>query len=132
MNCHDDVAHHDTSDAGSSAVNTNRVVLMNQSYASCVAKLATALDAVPENGGTMLDNTLVVWANELGRGDHNQENVPIVLIGGAGGALARGGRVIDAGRQPFNRLGCTILNLMGQSSAGFGDVPDCGIFQGLL
>ncbi len=132
MNCHDDVAHHDTSDGGSSAVNTNRVVLMNQYYASCVAKLATALDAVPENGGTMLDNTLVVWANELGRGDHNQENVPIVLIGGAGGAIPRGGRVIDAGRQPFNRLGCTILNLMGHSSAGFGDVPDCGTFQGLL
>ena len=132
MNCHDDVAHHDTSDAGSSAVNTNRVVLMNQYYASCVAKLATALDAVPENGGTMLDNTLVVWANELGRGDHNQENVPVVLIGGVGGAIPRGGRVIDAGRQPFNRLGCTILNLMGQSSAGFGDVPDCGTFQGLL
>jgi hypothetical protein len=132
MNCHDDVAHHDTSDAGSSAVNTNRVVLMNQYYASCVAKLATALDAVPEGGGTMLDNTLVVWANEQGRGDHNQENVPIVLIGRAGGAIAKGGRVIDAGRQPFNRLGCTILNALGQKTAGFGDLPDCGSFQGLL
>jgi hypothetical protein len=42
MNCHDDVAHHDTSDAGSGPVNTNRVVLMNQCYASCVAKLASS------------------------------------------------------------------------------------------
>jgi hypothetical protein len=129
MNCHDDVAHLDTSDAGSSAQNTNRVVLMNQYYASCVAKLATALDAVPENGGTMLDSTLVVWANELGRGDHSLENVPIVFIGGG---LPRGGRVIDAGRQPFNRLGCTILNVMGVASFGFGDAPTCGPFQGLL
>jgi Protein of unknown function (DUF1552) len=129
MNCHDDVAHLDTSDAGSSAQNTNRVVLMNQYYASCVAKLATALDAVPENGGTMLDNTLVVWANELGRGDHSLENVPIVFIGGG---LPRSGRIIDAGRQPFNRLGCTILNVMGHASFGFGDAPACGPFQGLL
>jgi hypothetical protein len=132
MNCHDNVAHLDTSDAGSSPVNTHRVVLMNQYYASCVAKLATALDAVPENGGTMLDNTLVVWANELGRGDHSLENVPVVFIGGAGGGFPLGGRVIDAGRQPFNRLGCTILNAFGQTRLGFGDAPTCGSFQGLL
>ncbi len=131
LNCHDSVAHLDTSDGGSSAVNTNRVVLMNQYYAGRVARLATMLDAIPEGSGTMLDNTLLVWANELGRGDHNQENVPIVLIGKAGGALPKGGRLIDAGRQPFNRLGCTILNAMGQPAAGFGDVPDCGVFHGL-
>ena len=79
----------------------------------------------------MLDNTLIVWANELGRGDHDLKNVPIALIGGAGGAIARGGRVIDVGQQVFNRLGCTILNVMGVPAAGFGDVPDCGPFQGL-
>jgi hypothetical protein len=105
---------------------------MNQYYASRVAKLATALDAVPEGNGTMLDNTLIVWANEQGRGDHNQANVPVVLIGKASGALPKGGRVIDAGPQVFNRLGCTILNAMGQPAAGFGDVPDCGVFAGLL
>jgi Protein of unknown function (DUF1552) len=131
MNCHDDVAHHDTSDEGSGPDNTHRVVLMNQYYASCVARMALALNAVPEGNGTMLDNTLIVWANEFGRGDHSLVNVPIVLIGGAGGALPRGGRVIDVGAQPFNRVGCTVLNLMGVSAAGFGDVADCGMFQGL-
>jgi hypothetical protein len=134
MNCHDDVAHKDTSDAGSTLENTQRVVLMNQYYASCVARLAMQLDAVPESdgSGTMLDNTLIVWANEFGRGDHHQENVPIVLIGKAGGALPVGGRLIDQGRQVFNRLGCTILNVMGMPTAGFGDLPNCGVFQGLL
>ncbi len=132
LNCHDDVAHLDTSDAGSTPLNTERVVLMNQYYASRVARLATALDAVPEGNGTMLDNTLVVWANEFGRGDHNLNNVPIVLIGGAGGAIAKGGRVIDVGPQVFNCLGCTILNVMGQNVAGFGDAPSCGVFAGLL
>ena len=131
MNCHDDVAHYDTSDAGSTPETTRRVVLMNQYYASRVAKLATALDAVPEASGTMLDNTLIVWANEQGRGDHNQENVPIVLIGRAGGGLPVGGRVVNVGRQVFNRVGCTVLNLMGQKAAGFGDAPTCGVFQGL-
>jgi hypothetical protein len=131
MNCHDDVAHHDTSDAGSTPDNTARVVAMNQYYASRVARLATALDAIPEGSGTMLDSTLVVWANELGRGDHTQENVPIVLIGKAGGAVPSGGRLISVGRQVFNRVGCTVLNAMGTSVAGFGDVADCGVLQGL-
>jgi Protein of unknown function (DUF1552) len=129
MNCHDDVAHKDTGDQGSTPENTRRVVLMNQYYASKVARLATALDAVPEGAGTMLDNTLVVWANEMGRGDHDLGNVPIVLLGGG---LPRGGRVVDAGPQVMNRLGCTVLGLMGQPAAGFGDVPDCGMFQGLV
>jgi hypothetical protein len=131
LNCHDNVAHLDTSDAGSSAANTAHVVLMNQYYARCVAKLATSLDSVPEGSGTMLDHTLVVWANEFGRGDHNLTQVPIVFIGGASGAIATTGRLIDVGPQVFNRLGCTILNLMGVSVPGFGDVPDCGLLQGL-
>jgi hypothetical protein len=132
MQFHDEVAHLDTSDQGSSPETTDRIVRVDRYFARCVARLATALDAVPEGGGTMLDNTLIVWANEIGRGDHSQENIPIVLIGKAGGALPVGGRIIDAGAQIFNRLGCTILNVMGLPVAGFGDVPDCGVFQGLM
>jgi hypothetical protein len=132
MDCHDDVAHLDTSDEGSSDENTARVVAMNQYYASRVARLATALDAVPENGGTMLDNTLVVWTNEEGRGDHNQDNVPVVLLGLVGRGIPAGGRVIDAGKQLFNRLGCTVLNLMDKPVSGFGDQANCGPFAGLL
>jgi hypothetical protein len=132
MNCHDDVAHLDTSDNGSSPENTARVVAINQFHATCVARLATALNAVPEAGGTLLDNTLVVWANEEGRGDHNQDNVPVVLLGLVGRGIPAGGRLINAGKQPFNRLGCTVLNLMGHSAAGFGDQKSCGLIAGLL
>lgn len=132
MNCHDDVAHLDTSDQGSSDENTQRVVAMNQFYATCVARLATALDAVPEAGGTLLDSTLVAWANEQGRGDHNQDNVPVVLLGLVGRGIPAGGRLIDKGPQPFNRLGCTVLNLMDHPAAGFGNQATCGSFSGLL
>jgi len=132
LDLHEDVAHNDTADEGSTLENTGHLVRANRYYASRVARLAAALNAVPEGDGTMLDNTLVVWGNEQGRGDHSQDNVPTVLIGKAGGAIASAGRVIDRGPQVFNRLGCTILNVMGQPAAGFGDVPDCGPFQGLL
>ena len=128
---HDYIAHQDTSDQGSSPENTDRIVRANRYYASRIARLATALDAVDEAGGTLLDNTLVVWGNELGRGDHNQSNAPVVLLGLTGQGLPTGGRVIDAGEQVMNRLGCTVLNLMDHPTPGFGDVPDCGVFTGL-
>lgn len=132
MNCHDDVAHLDTSDNGSGAINTERLIKMNRWYAAQVARLALKLDAVPEGDGTVLDNTLIVWANELGRGDHSMRNIPVVMIGKAGGGLPVGKRLIDEGQQVFNRVGCSILNLMGIESTGFGDQMDCGNLRGLL
>jgi hypothetical protein len=133
MEFHEHCAHQDTSDAGSTPENTAHVVAANRYYAGRVARLATALDAAPDGDGTLLDNTLVVWGNELGRGDHSQANVPVVLLGltGPGQGLPAGGRVVDAGEQVMNRLGCTVLNLMDHPAAGFGDVLDCGVFEGL-
>jgi hypothetical protein len=130
---HDYVAHADNSDAGSSPENTARVVAVNQYYASRVARLATALNRAPDAGGdgTVLDNTLVVWANEQGRGDHSQDNIPVVMMGRVGRGIARGGRTIDVGPQVFNRLGCTILNQMDVPADGFGDEATCGSFAGL-
>jgi hypothetical protein len=132
LDCHGEVAHLDTSDEGSSPINTDRAVRMNHYYASQVARMAQALEATPEGDGTVLDNTLIVWANEQGRGDHSQINVPVVLIGKAGGAIRRGGQLIDRGDQVFNKLGCTILNAMGESVPGFGDAANCGPFPGIL
>jgi hypothetical protein len=107
-------------------------VQANRYYATQVAYLARKLNAIPEGGGTVLDNTLIVWANEFGRGDHSLDNIPIVLIGGARGALASGGRLVDVGRQTFQRVGCTILRAMGLPAEGFGDEPACGPLQGVL
>jgi hypothetical protein len=59
------------------------------------------------------------------------KNMPIVLLGGAAGRLARTGYVVDAGAQPHQRLGATILNIMGVPAQGFGGLPTCGVIQGL-
>jgi hypothetical protein len=129
---HDEIAHADTSDDGSSPENTAKLVTVNRWYASVVARLASALDALPEaDGTTALDHTLIVWANEFGRGDHSLENVPVVLIGGQAAGAPRGGRLVDRGSQPFQRVGCTVLRAMGLASHGFGDAPDCGPIDGI-
>lgn len=130
---HQEIAHRDTGDGGSTAENTAKVVTVNRWYASLVHRLAKKLDAVPETETTTaLDHTLIVWANEFGRGDHSLENVPVALVGGGAlPGLGKGGRTIDRGVQPFQRLGATILRAMGLPARGFGDLSDCGAFVGL-
>ncbi|HUS67535.1 MAG TPA: DUF1552 domain-containing protein [Kofleriaceae bacterium] len=126
---HHELAHLDTADAGGdNAAVTASLVKLNRWTAEQVAYLAQKLDAIPEGRGTVLDHTLIVWSNEFGRGDHNMENIPVVFVGGP---MPAGGRVVDAGRQPFQRVGCTVLNAMGLPAAGFGDAPDCGPLLGL-
>lgn len=128
LDVHQALAHRDTADEGVDPAVTAHLVRANRWYATQVAALARKLDAIPEGNGTVLDNTLLVWANEMGRGDHDLRNVPIVLLGGVG---HRGGRLVDEGPQPFQRVGCTVLQAMGQGAAGFGDHPDGGGLRGI-
>jgi hypothetical protein len=133
-NHHDQIAHLDRRDdvgtKDEEIATTGRVTVINQFYADLVRRLALDLDSAPEGTGTMLDNTLVVWANEFGRGDHQLTDIPIVLIGLVGNGIARGGLVRDLSaarggdQQPHNILGYHILNALGHQTRGFGDVED--------
>lgn len=69
-------------------------------HAEQIAYLLGRLAATPEGSGSALDNTLVLWVNELALGaTHDQSDMPFVLAGGAGGAL-RTGRYVQLGPAP--------------------------------
>ena len=60
----------------------------NHSVCGELASLAKRLSETPEpaGDGSMLDHTLIVWTNELGKGkSHTLDNIPLVLVGGAPG-----------------------------------------------
>jgi len=61
-------------------------------YAKQVAYLAQSLAAMPNGaGGTLLDQCVICWGNELDMGAaHNHDDTPFVLIGGANGKLKTG------------------------------------------
>lgn len=83
---HNDFAHNvDGSEPARQAM-----VKIHTWYAGLIARFVGQLAAVQENGGSLLDRTLVVWINELGTGSHSLLRVPVVMIGGAGGKLAMG------------------------------------------
>jgi hypothetical protein len=102
-------------------------------YSEQVAYFLDLLDSIPEGDGTVLDNTLVVWGSEIGRGwDHSFQQVPFVLAGGASGAWPTG-RFLQLGGVEHNRLLVSVARAMGVDIDTFGltDVSTGGL-PGLL
>jgi hypothetical protein len=125
---HDLVAHQDNGDPEIERINTE----IKKWYTELVSDLARRLAEFPQaDGKSALDNSLLVWGNEIATGPHGMSDIPIVLIGNAAGRIKRTGYVVDVGSQPHQRLGTTVLNLMGRAARGFGGLPDCGVLQGL-
>jgi len=127
---HDEIAHVDDP-SGANVAATTAVTSIGHWVAENVARFTKKLDATPDGGGTALDNSLVVWANENSDGSHGMENLPIVFMGRAGGRLSRTG-VVDEGAQSHYQLCTSVLNLMGVAADGFGDKPQSGPLRGLL
>ncbi|MBT3596636.1 MAG: DUF1552 domain-containing protein [Verrucomicrobia bacterium] len=88
---------------------------INYWFATELAYLAQRLAETPEpggRGGSMLDNTQIVWLNELGKGNsHTLSNIPFVLIGG--GAGLRTGRALDFQGVPHNALWLSLAHGLG-------------------
>jgi hypothetical protein len=88
------------------------LVAIERWYAARFAELLAQLDAVAEGDGTLLDHTLVVWANELADGaTHAPGPQPVVI---AGGGAMRLGRVVDLGEGVWwNQVLVSIAHAMG-------------------
>jgi hypothetical protein len=95
-------------------------------YLSQLAYLATKLAAMKEGEGTVLDNSCLMFASNMWSGSkHDSSKLPVVTVGGLGGAL-KTGRVLDyLPKGDDNRKMCslylTLMRRMGVQSANFGD-----------
>jgi len=90
-------------------------------------------DGAEADGQSLLDHSVVLWCNELGKGNsHTKRDIPYVLAGGAGGALPTG-RYLRYGEAPHGNLFVSILNAVGVPDTSFGDPDFCtGPLPGLL
>lgn len=106
-------------------VSRSKLVKIHTWYAGQLAYFLDKLSAIPEAGGTMLDNTLVVWINELGTGgSHSHEQTPWVLAGNVRGLL-KTGQLASFPGQPHNRMLLTLCHAMGVPTDAFGDPDYC-------
>jgi hypothetical protein len=108
-------------------VSQGYLVSINNWYATQFAYLLGQLEAVKEaDGSTLLDNCMVMWINELSKGNvHSHQPLPVVIAGGLGGAIKTGRILSFSPQQPHNNLLVTIANLMGVKITTFGNPAYC-------
>lgn len=116
------VDHHELSHRADDDVDAaDALAAIHRWYAEQLAFLLSRLDAAQEAGGSVLDHSLVLWGNELGRGNvHGHVSVPFVTAGAAGGAV-RTGQSLDAQHAPHNQLLLATLRAFGVADATFGE-----------
>jgi len=96
-----------------------------------LAYLLGQLAARPEDGGTMLDHSLVLFCSEVCDGNtHGHDDMPFILAGGGSGRV-RTGRIFNLGYRRHADLLLSIANAMGDNISAFGDASSGGI-PGLL
>jgi hypothetical protein len=102
----------------------DKLIKINQWFAGEIAYLAKQLADTPEPGGvggSMLDNTLIVWTNELGKGNnHTHTDIPFVLIGGENLGIKQGQAIDFTPKIPHNRLLMSLAKAMGHELDSFG------------
>jgi len=105
-----------------------KLTKINAWYAGEIAHLAQRLAETPEPGGSgsLLDNTTILWTNELGEGNsHSLDDIPWVMIGGGLGFQM--GRALQFPGVPHNRLHLSLAHAMGHTSlVRFGNPDYCG------
>lgn len=105
----------------------DKLTRINKWYCEQMAYLAKRLAETPEpgGGGSLLDNTLLLWTNELGKGNsHTRDNIPFVLVGN--GLDFKMGRSIKYPKVPHNRLLMSLAHAMGHRIKTFGNPDFCG------
>jgi hypothetical protein len=123
---------HGVAHAGSASYDQKTVI--DTWYVTQLAYLTTELQKISEAGSTALDNSLVLLQN-VGVFGHGVNELPIVMVGSAGGAI-RTGRVVKVGSWvgktgnywtagnsgvPNNRLLASVMNALGVPGANYGD-----------
>jgi hypothetical protein len=123
-----DQGHHELSHEPDSKVEAQeKLTKINRWFCGQLAYLAKRLAETPEPGGigSLLDHTLILWTNELGKGNsHTLDNIPFVLVGNGLGFDM--GQSIRFRRVPHNRLLLSLAHAFGHEIKTFGNPDFCG------
>lgn len=110
---------------GSQFDNDEEWIARDTWYAGEFAYLLERLASIPEGDGTLLDNTVILWVNELARGAaHDHANMPFVVAGGGGGRIHTG-QYLSFTNEPHNNLLLGLLRAFDIDDASFGHPDFC-------
>lgn len=104
---------------------------VNQFFTEQLAYIASRMDRIQEGDRTLLDNSMILFCSSMMTGSHDNNQLPVVMVGKGGGQI-RTGRVLDYLKNP-NRKMCSLylslmekagvqLNTFGDSKEKLGDI----------
>jgi hypothetical protein len=118
---HHSLSHHGLDEAAA----RDDLIKINTWYAQQFAYLVDRMKQTPEGSGTLLDNTVIFWCNELAIGNqHSHDDMRFLLAGSCGGAF-KTGRHLSYDADPHNNLLLSLCQGMGLDLQTFGNPAYC-------
>ena len=84
---------------------------VNQFFIEQLAYIAGKLDAMQEGERTLLDNSMILYCSSMMTGNHDNDQLPVVMLGRGGGQI-KTGRVLDYLGKPNRKMCSLYLSLM--------------------
>jgi hypothetical protein len=96
---------------------------VNQFFTKQVAYIADKLDKIQEGDRTLLDNSMILYLSSMMTGNHDNQQLPVVMLGRGGGQV-KTGRILDYLKKPNRKMCSLYLSLMDKTGVrldSFGD-----------
>ena len=109
-------SEHHTLSHKTSATDQQQKFKIERWYGERLAELLRQMDTIPEGNGTMLDNTMLVYCNDLSEGAPHSVSPAICWIAGKAGGKLKTGRLLELGTYDFTQLLVTAAHIMGATT----------------
>ncbi len=115
-------AHHGLSHHALDPNKIDQVFQINVYHSQLLAYYLEKLRSTPDGEGSLLDSTMILYGSALSDGnEHLNQNLPILLMGGAGGQIKESRHLRFPKDTPMTNLYLTMLDGLGIPMENFGD-----------
>jgi len=114
--------HHSLSHHGNNKSKLEKIGKVNKYHVEQFAYLVKKFKEAREESGSLLDNSMLMYGSGIGDGNkHNHDDLPIALLGKAGGSIPTGRHLQYRRDTPLTNLYRTMLAKVGAPTDKFGD-----------
>jgi hypothetical protein len=114
--------HHDLSHHQKDPNKLEKLKQINRFHIEQYAYFLNKLKSMPEAGGSVLDNSMLMYGSGISDGDrHNHDDLPILLAGKAGGQIKTGRHLVYPENTPLNNLFLSMLDRVQVQVHSLGD-----------
>jgi len=113
---------HNASHHSNERKNMDQFAVINRYHIAALTYFLDKLRSTPDGDGTLLDHSLILYGSSLSDGnEHNFDPLPVLLAGGASGALQGGRHLRYPAHTPMSNLLLAMLHKLGAQTPSIGD-----------